>query len=211
MADEILKNVVSFVVTADQDVEQNFVTVTFSASETGTDANKVQAALAVKLKDALDIAKAKQVPDQVEVRSGAFQINPTYDKKSAINGYQGYVNMVVSGTDTTIITGLTGEIKSMNVASVQQSVSPSRRKEVEQILSLKVIQMWREKATAYSDAFGAKSYSLVNANISVSDAYRPYARAMSAALESVGDGAISVEPGKETLTATINGTVQLSC
>jgi len=208
MAD--LKNVVSFVVTADEDVDQNFVTVTFSASETGADANKVQAALAVRLKDALDIARPNQVPDQVEVKSGVFQINPTYDKKSAINGYQGYVNMIVSGTDTDTITRLTGEIKSMNVAGVQQSVSPSRRKEVEQILSLKVIKMWREKAAAYTEAFEAPSFSLVNANISVSDAYRPYARSM-AALESVGDGQISVEPGKETLTASINGTIQLSC
>jgi len=208
MAD--LKNVVWFVVTADEDVDQNFVTVTFSASETGADANKVQAALAVRLKDALDIARPNQVPDQVEVKSGVFQINPTYDKKSAINGYQGYVNMIVSGTDTDTITRLTGEIKSMNVAGVQQSVSPSRRKEVEQILSLKVIKMWREKAAAYTEAFEAPSFSLVNANISVSDAYRPYARSM-AALESVGDGQISVEPGKETLTASINGTIQLSC
>jgi len=205
MADN-LKNVVSFVITVDEDVDQDFISITFSASETGPDANVVQSSLAVKLKDALTIARPKEVAGKVEVRTGTFQINPSYDKDGAINGYQGQVFMMASGIDTITIVELTGLIKSMNVSSVQQSVSADRRKQVEQDLAIKAIQKWREKSKTYADAFGAASFRLINADISFNNRF-PMFRGISAS--AMGSGEISEEPGKDTITATISGSIQL--
>jgi predicted secreted protein len=207
--DTNLRNVVSFVITADQDVDQDFIAITFSASESGANANDLQALLAARLKTALEVAKKKEVPGKVDVRSGIFQINPTYDKKGVVIGYRGTVTMVISGTDSETILKLTGVINTMTVNDVQQSISQARRKEVEQVLALKAIQLWRERSKTYSDAFGSTAFTLVNADISYNNRYPTYARAMSASLESVGGGAISVEPGKETLTITISGTIHL--
>jgi predicted secreted protein len=208
--DTTLKNVVGFTITADQDVDQDFIAITFSASESGTNANDLQALLATKLKAALDIAKAKEVPGKVEVRSGIFQINPTYNKQGVVSGYIGTVTMVVSGTDSATILALTGTIKTMTVNDVQQSISAARRKEVEQILALKAIKLWRERSKTYSDAFAATSFTLLNADISFNNRYPTYARSMSVSLEAAGgSGQIAAEPGKETLTITVSGTIQL--
>ncbi len=209
MADASLKNVISFVIVTDEEVDQDFISITFSATEKGTDPNAVQASLAVKIKEALDIARPKEVAGQVEVRSGIFQVNPSYDKEGEIDGYEGHITMIVSGTDTKTILGLTGEIKSMTVGDVQQSVSPGLRKQTEQCLAVRAIQNWRDRAKAYADAFGAKAFTLINADISINNRYPAYARGVALAMKS-DSGEIAAEPGKETLTVTVSGTIKLS-
>ncbi len=210
MADASLKNVISFVITTDEDVDQDFISITFSATEKGTDPNAVQAALAVKIKEALDIAKPKEVKGQVEVRSGIFQVNPSYDKEGEIDGYQGNITMIVSGIDTKTILELTGQIKSMTVGNVQQSVSPAVRKQAEQCLAVKAIQNWRDRAKAYADAFGAKAFGLINADVSINNRYPAYARSAALEMTKSSDGQISAEPGTETLTVSVSGTIKLS-
>ncbi len=215
MSNEQMKDVVSFSATASREVEQDFITVTFQATESAADPNKVQLKLAERLKDALDIARAKKA-EGVEVNTGNFQISPTYDKKGAINGYRGVVQLIILGTDTKTISSLTGDISSMNIAGVEHSVSPALRKSVEDSLSLLAIQLWREKAQSYAGAFGANSFTMVNSTIQVNSGYGGYrprgggmrVMAASASLES-GGGSYDEEAGKEEITASVNGSVQL--
>jgi predicted secreted protein len=208
--DNTLNNIVSFTISADQDVDQDFISISFTAAVTDPSANTVQEILAARLKDALTIARSKEVKGKVDVKSGLFQVSPIYDKKGVITGYTGNVSLLVSGTDTKTILELTGLIKTMTVGDVQQSISAALRKQVEQDLAIAAIKQWREKSKTYSDAFGSTSFKLVNADIRYNNRYPTFARAMSASLESVGSsGEISAEPGVETLTITITGTIQL--
>jgi predicted secreted protein len=214
MDTEDLKNIISFSITAEREVEQDFITIYFDAVETGSDPNLVQSALAEKLNAALALARPKK-SDGVEVKTGTFQVSPSYNKKNVIDGYHGRVQLIVSGTDTATITGLTAEIKTMNVSGVGRGVSPALRKKVESELAIQAIADWRAKGKEYADAFGAASYSLHNATVNVSSG--GYGRrggvrmmAASASLESVGGGGYDNESGKEELTASVNGTLQLS-
>lgn len=202
------KNIISFVATAEEYIEQDFLSITFSGTETGSDAYSVQTALAERQRAALEIARPKQ-SETVEVKSGSFYVYPTYGPDNVINGYSGTFIIIVSGTDTPTITELTGEITSATVANVQQSVSDERRREVQKYLALRAIQNWREKATAYTEAFGEPSYTLVSADININRGYPIYA--MSAKAESAGGGEISTEPGKEEVTVTVTGSIQLDC
>ncbi len=215
MSNEQMKDVVSFNATSTREVEQDFITVTFQATESAADPNKVQLKLAERLKEALDIARAKKVAGQVDVTSGNFQISPTYDKKGAINGYRGAVQLIILGTDTKTISGLTGDISTMNIAGVEHSVSPALRKSIEDELVLQAIQLWRDKGAAYASAFGYKSFDMVSSTVQVNSGYGGYrprggARLMaaSASLES-GGGSYEEEAGKEEITASVNGSVQL--
>lgn len=212
MSSENTRNVVSFTVSADEEVDQDFITITFQAAESGTDPNKIQTELAKKLKLALDVVRPKKVDGEVNVRNGSFQIRPSYDKKGAINGYYGAVQMVVSGTDTKTVAGFTGEISSMTILDTQHSVSPALRKATEEKLSLAAIALWREKGESYAQAFGSSTYLLVNADVRV-DSGNHYPRShgmrVMAASASMGGGAMEEEAGKETLTATVSGNIQL--
>jgi predicted secreted protein len=203
------KNIISFIITADEDVEQDFITVTFSAAETGLDANAVQALLADRLKAALDIAKPKEAADLVEVKTGAFQIYPTYGTDNKITGYSGNVYLIVSGLDTETILGLTGVIKPMTVSNVQQSISDGLRNSVQQCLAIRAIRKWRDRATAYAGAFDVPTYSLVNADVSIDRGYYPVYAMAKAKSAGGGSGEVPSEPGKETLSVTVSGSIQL--
>ncbi len=214
MITENSKDLITFIVTADKEVEQDFITITYQATETGNDPNVIQLALAERMKAALDIARPKKIDGQVNVSTGNFQISPTYDKKGQINGYRGAVQLITSGTDTKTVSGLTGSISTMNVADVQHSVSPGLQKSVEEGLGLEAIQLWRAKGDAYARAFGATSTTLVTADVRVAS-NNGYNRrggvrmmAASASLEAAG-GSYDDEGGKETLTAHVSGTLQL--
>lgn len=206
------KNAISFSVTAEKEVDQDFITISFSAAESGSDPNKIQAELAKKLKLALDVVRPKKVDGEVNVQNGNFQIRPSYDKKGAINGYYGSVQLIVSGTDTKTVAGLTGEISTMTVQDVQHSISPALRKSVESELTLQAIQKWRDAGSVYVSAFSARTSELIGADISINNGYRG-ARAFGvrtmAASAPMGGGAMEEESGKETLTATVTGSLQL--
>ena len=203
-------NVIAFSVTADQEVEQDFISISFSATETGTDANELQKALAIRVKEALTIAREKQDPGKVDVRSGAFQITPSYNKDGLVNGYEGHGIIIVSGTNTKTITELTGEISSMNVIDVQQGVSKAVRKAVEQDLVLTAIKNWREKSQIYAGAFDSSSYTLINLDIGFNNPSPIYARAYAMSTAG-GNGQVPTESGTETITVSISGSIQLDC
>ena len=206
------KNIVSFSTTASQEVDQDTLSITFSADDSMKDASQLQSALATKLKAALDIARAAAVPKLVEVRSGNFQIYPTYDDEGEVNGYNGSVDMIVSGTDMATIAGLTGLITTMAVASLSHSVSDDLRDNVVNNLTLRVIQMWRNRATEYVSAFNSNGYTLVNASISETNnsSYMRKAVASSAYIGGASGVPVEQEPGRETLSASVSGSIQLN-
>lgn len=210
---ETLMDVVSLTATAEREVDQDFIAIMFVSTQQSADASLVQARLAQDLSAALAIAKDKKKGNQVRVETGNFQVSPQYDKKGAIGAYIGSVQLIISGTDTKTVSALTGEISTMQVAGVQHGISTALRKKVEAKLATEAIELFREKGATYSAAFGAKGARLVNADVRVGGGYRGGARlqASSAAYRgAVGAApALESEGGKEVLTATVQGSIQL--
>ena len=194
-------------------VPNDWITVQFATSKEGTDANAVQAALKEALGAALAQARAVAKPDgHVEVQGGGFSLQPRFNNKGVVNGWTGTTSLVVQGRDMGTIAELAGKVQTMTVGSLDYSVSREAREKVEGELAAQAIARFRTKAADYAKAFGYATYTLrdVNVNVDNNQPPRPYAmKAM--ARGSISDVApMPVEAGSGTVTANVNGSVQLA-
>lgn len=208
------KNVVTLSASVTKDVVQDMITVTFSTIEIGKDPESIKIALNTRLAEALTLARARVVEDELEVSTGRFSINPTYGKKSEITGYQGTATMIVSGTDTAAISQLAGEIDSMRVENTEFGISRKLRESLEGELGHEAIIAFSNRAYDYAQSFDFKNYTLINAQVNVSSGAHRGARAYSMAMtvgaaSAEAGGGMFVEPGKDTVSASVSGTIQL--
>ena len=206
------EGVVSLNTSATVQVPNDWITVQFSTTKEGTDAATVQAAL----KDALGtaLAQSRQVakPDgHVEVQGGGFSLQPRFNAKGIVNGWSGTTSLTVQGRDMQTIAELAGRVQAMTVGSLDYSVSREAREKVEGDVAAQAIARFRAKAADYAKAFGYSSFVMREANVNFDSGLpspRPFL--MKARSMAVTDSApLPTEAGSGTVTANVNGSVQL--
>ncbi|MFL6681156.1 MAG: SIMPL domain-containing protein [Burkholderiaceae bacterium] len=207
------EGVVTLASSATVQVPNDWIAVQFSTSKEGTDANAVQAALKDALGAALAQARMVARPDgHVEVQGGGFSLQPRFNSKGVVNGWSGTTSLVVQGRDMGTIAELAGKVQSMTVGSLDYSVSREAREKVEGELAAQAIARFRAKAADYAKAFGYGSFAIreVNVNVDNNQPPRPYAMKAMARGVSADSAPMPVEAGSGTVTANVNGSVQLS-
>jgi len=205
------QGVLSLTTSATVEVTKDVLAVTFSTTKDGADANAVQAQLKQALDAALAEAKKAARPGQVDVQTGAFSLFPRYTSKGGITGWQGTAEIIVDGRDMAAIGQLSGRITTMTVARVAYRLSREAGQKVEADVAAEAIARYRAKAGEYAKQFGYASYSIREVNVTTTEPPQgpmPMARAQTAAMSAPGD-ALSVEPGKAQVNASVSGTVQM--
>ena len=208
------QGVLGLTANASVEVAKDLLAVTFSTTREGSDANTVQAQLKQALDAALAEAKKAARPGQVDVQTGNFSLYPRYANatssgKAAITGWQGTAEVIVEGRDMAAIGQLTGRIATMTIARVAYRLSREASQRVEADIAAEAIAAFRAKATGYAKLFGYGGYAVREVSVATSEAQPgPVPMRMQAAGASTGD-ALSVEPGKAVVTATVNGTIQM--
>jgi len=205
------QGVMSLTASASVEVTKDLLAVTFSTSKEGADANAVQAQLKQALDAALAEAKKAARPGQVDVQTGAFSLFPRYANKGGITGWQGTAEIIVDGRDMAAIGQLSGRITTMTVARVAYRLSREAGQRVEADVAAEAIARYRAKAGEYAKHFGYGGYSIREVNVTTTEPPQgpmPMARAQTAAISAPGD-ALSVEPGKAQVNASVSGTVQM--
>lgn len=205
-----LAGVVGLSASASVDVQKDILAITFSTSKDGADANAVQS----QLKQALDaaVAEAKKAarPGQVDVSTGNFSLFPRYAQRGGITGWQGSAELIVEGRDLQAIAQLSGRITTMTVARVGYRLSREATQKLEGEIAAEAIARFRAKAGEYAKHFGFGTYMIREVNVSTSEGERPPIPMMRAQTMSASPAeALAVEPGKATVTANVNGTVQM--
>ena len=197
--------------TASVEVTKDLLSVTFSTSKEGADANAVQAQLKQALDAALGEAKKAARPGQVDVQTGNFSLYPRYAPKGGISGWMGSAELVVEGRDMAAIGQLSGRIATMTIARVGFRLSREANQKVEGEVAAEAIARYRARAAEYAKQFGYAGYAIREVNVATSEPQQgpiPMLRMQAASASSHGD-ALSVEPGKALVTATVNGMVQM--
>jgi len=201
---------------ASTEVTRDLLSITFSTARDGSDANAVQALLKQALDTALAEAKKAAKPGQVDVQTGNFSLYPRYTSNSSggrqsLNGWQGSAELIVEGRDMAAIGQLVGRITTMTVARVGYRLSREASQRVEADIVAQAIAKYRAAAAEYAKQFGYAGYVVREVNVSAGDSGpRPVQMARMNAMPASAQGeALSVEPGKETVTASVNGTVQM--
>jgi predicted secreted protein len=205
------QGVLSLTASASVEVPRDLLSVTFSTTKEGADANAVQAQLKQALDAALGEAKKAARPGQLDVQTGSFSLYPRYASKGGINGWQGTAQVIVEGRDMAAIGALTGRIASMTIAGVDFRLSREASQKVEGEVTAEAIARYRGKANEYAKQFGYAGYTIREVNVSTGDAQPimvPRAR-MTAMSSAPSADPLSVEPGKAVVTATVSGSVQM--
>lgn len=209
----LVHNAVRFSTSATQEVTQDLLSITMQAAREGSQAAEVQASLKQVMEAALTEARKAALAQSMEVRTGSFTVQPRYNSSGRINGWQGFAQLILEGTDVARITQTTGRLNQLNVINVGYGLSRPLREQYESSLTSLAIARFKTRATQIAADFGMKGYTLGEVSVSSTDPGfepRPYlAKAMSMRAEAA-DAPLPVEPGKGVLSVTINGQVNLT-
>ena len=204
--------VVNLSSSATAEVPKDMMSVTFTTTREGQDANTVQTALKQALDAALTEARRVAKPGQVEVQTGNFSLYPRYGTKGVLSGWQGTTELIVEGRDMPAIGQLTGRVSTLTISRVVYSLSRDARERSEGDVGAQAIARYRAKAADYAKQFGYAGDTIrevaVNANEAPPNRPIPMMRAQMAAAPA--DDALAVEAGKAVVTVSVNGTVQLN-
>ena len=202
---------------ASVEVTKDVLAVAFSVTREGADAQAVQSGLKQALDAALAEARKVAKPGQVEVQTGNFSLYPRYGNPSktgqpVINGWQGTAELMVQGKDIPAIAQLSGRIQTMSIARVGYMLSREAREKVEADVTAQAIARWRAKAALMAQQFGYTGYSVREVNVATNDfQQQPVPMLMKSARASgMADEALPTEAGKGDVTATVNGSAQMT-
>jgi predicted secreted protein len=205
------EGVLSLSSSATVQVPNDWIAVQFTTTREGTDAAAVQAALKEALGATMaEARKVAKADGHVEVQGGGFSLQPRLNAKGLVNGWTGTTSLWVQGRDMGTIAELAGRVQTMTVGSLDYSVSREAREKVEGDVAAQAIARFRAKAAEYARAFGYASFTVRDANVNLDNGQpspRPFlakARIASSAGES-----LPVEAGSGSVTANVNGSVQL--
>jgi predicted secreted protein len=202
--------VLSLTATATIEVPKDLMSVVFSVTRDGTDSAAVQTQIKQALDAALAEARKAAKPGQVDVQTGTFSLSPRYSQKGVINGWQGTAELRVEGRDMPAIATLAGKINTMTVNRVEYGIARETREKVEQEAAAQAIAAFRAKAASASKLFGYADYSVREVNVSTNEQVpMPYRGEAVMAMKSADAAPLPVEAGKGTVTAVVNGAVQM--
>jgi predicted secreted protein len=212
-----VSGVLSLTTMASVEVTKDVLTVAFSVTRDGADAQAVQSALKQALDAALAEAKKIARPGQVEVQTGNFSLYPRYGNpktsgQPSIIGWQGTTELQVQGKDAAAIAQLTGRVTTMSIARVGYTLSKEAREKVEAEVTAQAIASWRAKAQQMTQQFGYSAYTVREVNVATNEqGGAPVPMIMSRAKTmSAADEALPTEAGKGDVIATVSGSAQMT-
>ncbi len=204
------QNILNLSASASVEVTKDLLAIAFSTTKEGSDAASVQTALKQALDTALAEAKKVAKPGQIDVQTGNFALYPRHNAKSGISGWQGSAELLVKGNDIQGVAQLAGRITSLSISRVGYELSREVREQVQAEVTEKAIARFRSNATDMSKSFGFSSHSIREVHVSMNEPnqHQPMAQARASSMMS-SDMALPTEAGKATVTAVVNGSIQM--
>jgi predicted secreted protein len=216
---EAPRNVVGLSASATVEVPQDWLTLVFAVTREGPDPGVVQAQLRQALDTALAEARRVARPDQVEVRTGAFSLQPRYapvrptnggTASTGIVGWQGTAELIVEGRDHATIAALPARLNTMRIARTGFSLSRQAREKVESEVTAQAIARFRMRADEVARAFGFRSWVVREVTVQGGEPPgMPMPMLRAAASMATSAEALPVEAGRSDVTVSVSGAVQL--
>ncbi|MFM2055774.1 MAG: hypothetical protein RLY71_159 [Pseudomonadota bacterium] len=204
------ENVVNLSASASMEVTKDWLTVHLQTSREGADLAAVQGGLKQVLDAALAEARRAAAEGALEVRTGSFQVGPRYGREGRINGWQGSAELILQGRDLARIATLAGRLNGMAVSGTGYSISPQMQEKHEAELAAQAIARFRARAQDLAQQFGFAGYTLREVTVQNGAEMAPAPMLMrSMAVSADAAAPLPIEAGKGTLSATVQGSVQL--
>lgn len=201
-------NQVHLQVERSQPVENDRMHAVLSA--TAEDAEPAHAADEVNRAMAWALKTAKSQP-KIEAQTGGYRTYPVYEKQK-IARWRAAQELVLEGGDFAQLGALIGKLQErLQVTAVNFTVSPERRRAVEDALIAQALDAFKHRATLVRKQLGAAGYRVIDVAINTGGAVPPpvpmRAEAFDLASKSVAPPAL--QGGTSTLTVNVGGSIEL--
>lgn len=151
-----------------------------------------------------------KVRPKIEVHSGNYQTYPVYGKEK-IRRWRATQEMVLETADFAALSSLLGQLQEdLQLTSINFSVSPQRRKIVEDELIVQALDDLKQRAELVRKQIATKTYRIVDISISTAGA-QPIPRMRGGAMEAMTKSvaAPAIEAGTSTITVNLNAVIEL--
>jgi predicted secreted protein len=198
-------NRVAFQVESSREVENDRVTFVLGVTEEDEDPAKVADRINRAMSWALETARA--TPDIV-VRSGGYRTFPVHHE-AKIRRWRGTQELVIEAPGVSQVSELIGELQTrLQVQSVGFTVSPERRREVEDALIREALAAFRSRAKLVRESLEASGFELVKISINTGGS-PPIVPRQVRAMAAAEVAPPALEAGTSTLVVRASGTIEL--
>jgi len=157
---------------------------------------------------ALDQARANKL---VTSRSGSYQTYPVYEDRKIVR-WRGRQELQLESQDVDQLSQLVGTLQSrLQMQSLQFSVSPDRRREVENELIEQALGAYQARAEIIRKSLGAKTYRLLDITIN-SGGRSPVIPVRAEAVSTLSRASVSkpaLEQGTSRVNVQVSGKIRL--
>ncbi len=169
------------------------------------------ATLAAHINDTMQWAlQAAKHYANVQARTSSYATNPVYRRDGSLQQWRASQVLELEGTDFAALSHLVGDLQSrLQVSSIDFSVSPERRRTVENRLIGQALTAFGDRAKLVTQQLGAKGYRIVDLSINTGGGIVPL-RVMESRAVTASFSPPALEAGRSTLSVSANGTIELN-
>jgi predicted secreted protein len=201
-------NRVSFQVETSREVVNDRVQAVIGVTDEDADSAILADRINTKMSRALAVAKAAT---GVRVQSGGYSTHPIH-QDGKLRRWRASQDLVLESTDIDAITSLVGKLQAeLQLRSIGFSISPERRRSVEDELIAEALAAFKERAEIVRKSLGARSYELVQVSINNSSGGppQPYRMEMDSMMKTTSQVAPALEAGNSQISVYVTGTIEL--
>lgn len=200
---------VNFRVSASQDVENDTLVAVMYQERSGQQptamADEVNRAIAWAVEQA-------NKNSAVKVQTLNYRQNPLY-KNQTVTGWKVRQSIRLESSDATALSTLIGELqKRLSVASLRYTVSPDVRKQIEDVLIARALDLFRQRGELISTELGRANYRIVNLDVVTSGRSPEPVRMRAVATMAESSRRVTaptLEAGVQSITVQVSGSIEL--
>ncbi len=210
MAHEIPQNYdrINFRVSAIEEVENDTLVVVMYSERSGQKPSTIADEVNRNIGWAVDLVKKDRA---IKLQTLDYRQNPVY-KNQSISGWKVRQSIRLESTEIASLSALVGELQGrLSVASLRYAVSIARRGEVEARLIAEALNRFKSRGAQIANELGRSNYRIVKLDVVTSgQTLAPVRmRAVATMAESSGVTAPTLEPGVQTVSVHVSGTIEL--
>ncbi len=210
-AEAISYDRISFAVSAEKKVENDVLTATLFASQTGQNTAELSDTVNKDISWAMAIAGTEGL---IESRTLGYTTNPVY-KNGRVDGWQVRQSIELKSKDSKVLSGLLGELQEkLRVQSIAYSISTQVRKTTEETLISEALASFKNRAAQVQANMERSEYRVVQLDIQTAgDFPQPMfrgARSEAMMMSDAAPAAPNLNAGKQKVRVSVNAQIELS-
>jgi len=198
---------INYQVSAAEEVANDTLEVIMFSERSGQKPSTIADEVNRNISWAVGLAKKS---DGIKVQTLHYRQDPLYSNQS-ISGWRVRQSIRLESTDAESLSALIGEMQGrLSVESLRYTVSPTLRDKVERSLIAEALNRFKSRGEQITTELGRTGYRIVNIDVATSgQSLAPVHLRASAMMADEAVAAPSIEPGVQSVSVQVSGTIEL--